>query len=239
MKKLGIILFFILFAIPLPFAALYSLFALAGIVMELAELNFGMVVVYLMLMLAAVPYGLIYMYALLRTWDREKISLVTFTPVMQIAVAALLLVLINPVANLIDASEKYFGLRVGDYEIVESLDTHGGFHGDGTYYLILDCSKNREKALKAVSKWDRLPLPENVKLMMYGGMKNGRYYGYHLAEEANMPRIENGYYVFRDRYRGGNDPSDDSELLSRYSFNFTIAVYDADTDRMYYFEYDT
>jgi len=238
-KKLGIILFFILFAIPLPFAALYSLFALAGIVMELAELNFGMVVVYLMIMLAAVPYGLIYIYALIRTLDSEKVSPATFAPAMQLAVAALLLVLINPVAELIGASETCFGLRVGDYEIVESLDTHGGFHGDGTYYLILDCSKNREKALKAVSKWDRLPLPENVELMMYGGIKDGRYYGYHLAEEANMPRIENGYYVFRDRHRGGNDPSDDSELLSRYSFNFTIAVYDADTDRMYYFEYDT
>lgn len=230
MKKLGIILFFILFAIPLPFAALYSLFALAGIVMELAELNFGMVVVYLMIMLAAVPYGLIYIYALIRTLDSEKVSPATFAPAMQLAVAALLLVLINPVAELIGASETRFGLRVGDYEIVESLDTHGGFHGDGTYYLILDCSKNREKALKAVSKWDRLPLPENVDLLMFG--KENSWYK--IADEAKMPKVENGYYVFQNR-------SPDKEDFDErgYIANFTIAVYDSDTDMMYYFEWDT
>lgn len=230
MKKLGIILFFILFAIPLPFAALYSLFALAGIVMELAELNFGMVVVYLMIMLAAVPYGLIYIYALIRTLDSEKVSPATFAPAMQLAVAALLLVLINPVAELIGASETRFGLRVGDYEIVESLDTHGGFHGDGTYYLILDCSKNREKALKAVSKWDRLPLPENMDQLMFGDETSW----YRIADEAKMPRVENGYYVFQNR-SSDKAAFDESGRIE----NFTIAVYDTDADMMYYFEWDT
>ncbi|MBQ3556816.1 MAG: hypothetical protein IJA11_03345 [Oscillospiraceae bacterium] len=230
MKKLGIIVFFILFAIPLPFAALYSLFALAGIVMELAELNFGMVVVYLMIMLAAVPYGLIYIYALIRTLDSEKVSPATFAPAMQLAVAALLLVLINPVAELIGASETRFGLRAGDYEIVESLDTHGGFHGDGTYYLILDCSKNREKALKAVSKWDRLPLPENMDQLMFGDEASW----YRIADEAKMPRVENGYYVFQNR-------SSDKAAFDKSGRieNFTIAVYDTDADMMYYFEWDT
>lgn len=230
MKKLGIILLFILFAIPLPFVGLYSLFALLGIVLASVELNFGMVVVFLMIALAVIPYGLIYIYALLRTWDREKISLVTFTPAMQLVAAALLLVLINPVANLIDASEKCFGLQVGDYEIVESLDTHGGFHGDGTYYLILDCSANRVKAREAVRKWDRLPLPENVERLMFGDANSW----YRIADEAKMPRVENGYYVFRNRSsnKATFDESGDIE-------NFTIAVYDTDTDVMYYFEWDT
>ena len=26
--------------------------------------------------------------------------------------------------------------------ILDEKDTHGGFHGDGTYYVILDCAEN-------------------------------------------------------------------------------------------------
>ena len=42
-----------------------------------------------------------------------------------------------------------------------------------------------------------------------------------------------------DRSSESTDNTDDSMLLSRYSFNFTIAIYDTDTDILYYFEYDT
>ena len=32
-----------------------------------------------------------------------------------------------------------------DFVVIEELDTHDGFLGDGAYYLTLDCSKNQEK----------------------------------------------------------------------------------------------
>ena len=41
-------------------------------------------------------------------------------------------------------------INKNDFEIIEVADTHGGFHGDGEYYIILDCKNNKEKALKAV-----------------------------------------------------------------------------------------
>ncbi len=122
---------------------------------------------------------------------------------------------------------------------VYEQDTHGGFMGDGTYSLILDCSDNKEKALKTVQNWNRLPLSENLNLIMYGGEKDGTQYLYNLAEEAHMPKITNGYYVFCDRSSESKDPVDDSELFNRYSYNFSIALYDCDTDKMYYFEFDT
>ena len=74
---------------------------------------------------------------------------------------------------------------------------------------------------------------------MYGGEKDGVIYGYELAKEAHMPKIENGYYIFDDSTLKDNDRSDNSELLNRSSFNFEIAVYDCYTDKMYYFEFDT
>ena len=75
---------------------------------------------------------------------------------------------------------------------------------------------------------------------MYGGEKNGINYGYNFAEEAHLPEIKNGVYKFVDRYNGYlKDRSDDSEILDRSSFNFSIAVYDLDSNTLYYFERDT
>lgn len=136
-------------------------------------------------------------------------------------------------------SDSYFGFSKQRFTVVEEKDTHGGFVGDGSYYLILDCSDNTEDALSIVADWNELPLSENLNLIMYGGEKDDVTYGYDLSEKAHMPVIENGYYYFEDRHSEAKDVSDDSELFSRASFNFSLAVYDSETNRLYYFEFDT
>ena len=92
--------------------------------------------------------------------------------------------------------QLYMGFDKSEYTIVAEEDTHGGFHGDGSYYLILDCSSNAEKALDIAREWNPMPLSENLNLIMYGGVRNGMSYGYELAEEAHWPKIEHGYYKF-------------------------------------------
>ena len=136
-------------------------------------------------------------------------------------------------------SDDYFGFSKREFAVVEEQDTHGGWLGDGYYYLILDCSGNADEALKKVAGWNSLPLSENLNLIMYGGEKGGVFYGYELSETAHMPAIKNGYYYFVDRHSEAKDASDDSGLFDRFSFNFSLAVYDSDTNRFYYFEYDT
>lgn len=136
-------------------------------------------------------------------------------------------------------NKDYFGFTEKDFVVIEELDTHGGFFGDGSYYIIFDCSNNKEKALKIVEDWNELPLSENLNLIMYGGEKDGVTYGYELAEEAHMPKIENGYYIFEDRHSGSKDSKDDSDLFNRHSFNFSIAVYDCNTNKMFFFAFDT
>lgn len=153
--------------------------------------------------------------------------------VLSIISALLLIVALSGCSN------DYFGFLKQDFSVVAESDTHDGFLGDGAYYLILDCSDNTEKALENVEGWNKLPLSENLELLMYGGEKDGIGYGYMLSEEAHMPEIENGYYFFEDRYYEVEDSSDDSELLSRYSFNFSLAVYDCDTNLYYFFAFDT
>ncbi|MBQ2663259.1 MAG: hypothetical protein IJH36_10765 [Clostridia bacterium] len=138
-------------------------------------------------------------------------------------------------------SELSMRFHINDsyFDEVESGDNHGGFHGDGEAYRIFDCSKNRDKALEVVSLWEPLPLSENLELIMYGGERNGRSYGLTLANKAHMPKIEHGFYKFYDRHSEARDRDSDSELFNRYSYNFSLAVYDTDTDRLYYFVFDT
>ena len=138
-----------------------------------------------------------------------------------------------------DALSKYFEFNTSDFAVLEEKDTHGGFHGDGSYYIVLYCSQNADKARSIVENWTTLPLSETLHIVMYGGEKNGINYGYNFAEEAHWPTIKNGVYKFVDRHSESKNISDDSEILDRYSFNFSIAVYDLDSDILYYFEIDT
>ena len=97
--------------------------------------------------------------------------------------------------------------------------------------LILDCSENKEKAAELIKDWSKLPLPEALDLKMYGGEKNGMHYGNMLSEK--IPEIDNGYYMFEDR-----TPEYAGDDAAHYT-NFSIGLYDSDTDKMYYFRYDS
>ena len=49
------------------------------------------------------------------------------------------------------------------------------------------------------------------------------------------------YYFFFDRHSDATNPKDDSAFLdeSRPSYNFTVAIYDSDTNMLYYARVDT
>lgn len=137
--------------------------------------------------------------------------------------------------------EQYsaMGFSKSEYTIVEEKEDRDSFHGDGYSYLILDCSANAEKARSIIEDWTPLPLSENLELLMYGGEKDGAYYGYDLAEDVNWPRIEHGVYKFYNRDDHVSDRSDDTEVFRGHSFNISIAMYDLDKDLLYYLRYDT
>ena len=65
-----------------------------------------------------------------------------------------------------------------------------------------------------------------------------------LAERKPMfilqlPQIQNGYYYFVDRQAESEMQHSDAQLMERASLNFSIALYDVDTDTLYYIEVDT
>ena len=51
-----------------------------------------------------------------------------------------------------------------------------------------------------------------------------------------LPGIANGFYRLIDRH---SDAGDGQNLLERASLNVTLAVYDADSDTLYFCEMDT
>ena len=61
---------------------------------------------------------------------------------------------------------EHFGFSKSAFTIVDEEDTHGGFHGDGSYYLILDCSEKPEQATELIKGWKQLPLSENLQLII-------------------------------------------------------------------------
>ena len=241
-NKILITLLFILFAIPIPVSVIYFLISFVWFLgVFTGELSFLEIISTVLRMIISASYLFIYVYALKKTRKEKRISTKTFLPIVHCLFALLFIVLlIKPIDNYADLSAKHFGFAKKDFVVVEELDTHGGFQGEGSYYLALDCSENKEKSHKIIKDWNKLPLSKNLNYIMYGEVRDGLTYGYELAKkEAHIPEIKNGYYMFEDRHPESKDSRDDTDLLDRHSYNFSIAIYDCDTDIMYYFEYDT
>ena len=138
------------------------------------------------------------------------------------------------------------GIDVSDGEEIQSSDSHGGFHGDGMKVVVLAFSNDLSGQIVGSDGWKSLPLSQNLTALVYGlrWESNGATYqvGPYLTDENRnpvIPQIETGYYYFLDRHSKSVDSYDDSDVLDRYSYNFTIAIYDADTDTLYYVEFDT
>lgn len=134
-------------------------------------------------------------------------------------------------------------LDLSDAAIVSMTDTHAGFHGDGTTFAVISASESTGGLIELSEHWKPLPLSENITALVYGISDDNRAFGPYITSDSSteplIPQIDNGYVYFYDRSTESTNPYDDSEVLSRYSFNFTLAMYDADTCTIYYVEFDT
>ena len=131
------------------------------------------------------------------------------------------------------------GADVNTAEVLSETDSHGGFHGDGERYMEFQFEGNEfENVIKKDNTWHSLPIKEDtVTAVFYGLEKDGIVYGPYI--DAEIPKVEEGYYFIYDRHSDSTEPFDSAEILERGSFNFTAAIYDVNTDRLYYVEVDT
>lgn len=127
------------------------------------------------------------------------------------------------------------GIDVSKGVIEISYDDHSGFQGDGTSYAVLTFTGDElEKQISAPGGWNRLPLNHTLETLIYGTRTATAATGPFLG--ITFPRIEEGYWYFYDRQ---GQTHGDSEVLNRGSYNYTFAIYDIDSDKLYYCEYDT
>jgi len=128
-------------------------------------------------------------------------------------------------------------LGIRESSLLTLEDSHGGFHGDGDTFVVF-----QTPGFQPGEGWQEFPLPENLFIALWGGTAGNMQWGSLLTDstgEPLMPELESGYYYFCDRHSKSTDQSDPSALLDRSSFNFTLAIYDADSEKVYYFEKDT
>lgn len=104
-------------------------------------------------------------------------------------------------------------------------DDHGGFHGDGKTVAEVALDSLAEE-LEGAPGWRPLPMTDSAARAV------------RLCGEGGAP-VEEGFYYLCDRHSESVDPYDDSQLHERYSWNFTAAVYDSGSGRLYFYEFDT
>ncbi len=133
---------------------------------------------------------------------------------------------------------RVLGLDVSKGKEISNYDTHGGSYGDGTTCIAYRFDDDTVlEEIKSSSEWSEFPLDDTVQALVYGLSDGTTHVGPMLNDNEGhpiVPEIRNGYYLLIDRQ---NDTT--ADILHRYSFNFTLGLYDTDTNTFYLCELDT
>lgn len=140
----------------------------------------------------------------------------------------------------LDDLSRTLSVDLSQGTVTEETDNHGGGHGDGERWVTVALEEELSPALDPAG-WQALPLPEPLEAAVYGltRAEGNRTISEGPYLQRAMPEVSRGYYFFRDRHSEAADPADPGALLERASFNFTIALYDTDSKRLYYCACDT
>lgn len=129
---------------------------------------------------------------------------------------------------------KEIGVDRDEYSVLYEADNHGGFHGDGLYFVVLDCEGRHEEMMELTEGWLELPLPKELHRMIYTE-------GFGCPAMEGLYEIaQDGCYYFRNRHRYAlNEQGSDIFGKGKYSCNFDLAVYDRERDTLCMMVYDT
>lgn len=116
-------------------------------------------------------------------------------------------------------------------DIIKSKDTHGGPHGDGQLFAVLDCSKDSNKIIEQIKEWYLLPIDDYYVKIVFDGIKTNALYVEEM-KEYDLLNLQNGYYYFK-----GINPYDWGDGFEGY-YNKRLAIYDIDKNILYYYESD-
>lgn len=116
---------------------------------------------------------------------------------------------------------------------IEEKDTHGGFHGDGEALVkVYFSDKQAEKFIRKIDKnihWYKLPMKDIIQTCINNN----------ITDEISVPIIENGHWFFLDRHSKATDKYNYYEMFGRASSNYSIAIFDIDSNILYIYSLDT
>lgn len=138
---------------------------------------------------------------------------------------------------------KTIGVDVSYIETAAIIDSHGGM-GDGCACITMTFDDDKcENDVSRSNLWHELPLSDNLMKIVYGTVEEGHYISPYITfnddKTPSISYVEEGYYFFLDRHNKSKNPYDDSDIFERSSYNLTVAIYDSQSDVMYYLELDT
>ena len=122
---------------------------------------------------------------------------------------------------------RELGIARDEYTVLHEQDDHGGFHGDGMYFVVLDCSGKTEEMQKLTEDWRELPLPSNLHEKLYGG----KFWDADPVENGLIEVANDGCYYFNNRHDDARH-SWDTEIEGKFSYNFSIAVFNRENDTL-------
>ena len=116
---------------------------------------------------------------------------------------------------------------------IEEKDTHGGFHGDGEALVkVYFSDKQAEKFIRKIDKnihWNKLPMKDILQTCLNNNITDG----------ISVPIIENGYWFFLDRHIKATNKYNYYDMFDRASSNYSIAIFDIDSNVLYIYSLDT
>lgn len=138
-----------------------------------------------------------------------------------------------------DEISKELGIDVSGGSEISDYDTHSG-NGDGVSCMVFSFSDDQmAQEIKSDSAWSALPMDETAQALAYGVSDETSSVGPYLTDDEGeplLPEVQNGYYRLIDRH---SDAGDGQNLLERFSLNLTLALYDTDSNTLYFCRLDT
>lgn len=140
--------------------------------------------------------------------------------------------------------KKHIGVNLPKQStVLKKEDSHGGFHGDGEYYSEIQLTEYGVKEFtdeaRKTGRWSSVPLPKDIKIIVYGGEYDGVSYNIGQMSKGIPKTMKNGIYYIKDRYAEKYPNEKNEKIYLRYAYNVTISILDFDTGKLYIYELDT
>lgn len=128
-----------------------------------------------------------------------------------------------------------------DAAVLRSSDTHGGFHGDGEYFVVFQFTESQCMEFGKLSEnggWIDLPVLHDLSKFIFGEKKGLEQYEGH--GENKIPKItRHGKYYFYDKFIKDNPQYNGISIFDRPASNFIFALLDFDNKKLYVMKYDS